>query len=158
MSWSLASVRGKVVCQLVTEKPFGAIRLCEPWQIPPTRDGRSLHVIAEDHGGNAFCTTKHRAVWFWDHETDDTERLAGSIAESVAHCIEPPPVRLDRKRVKSVWMVRPSRNGLASRCPLMAGQRKSPSRHKASEKTFLRNILAATAKPHAQRKICMLPG
>jgi hypothetical protein len=61
-------------------------------------------VIAEDHGGNAFCTTKDRAVWFWDQETDDSERLAGSIAESVAHCIEPPPVRLDRKRVKSVWI------------------------------------------------------
>jgi hypothetical protein len=63
-----------------------------------------LYGIAEDHGGNAFCTTKDRAVWFWDHETDDTERLAGSIADSVAQCIEPPPVRLDRKRVKSVWI------------------------------------------------------
>jgi hypothetical protein len=43
-------------------------------------------------------------VRFWDYETDDTERLAGSSREFVAHCIEPPAVRLDRKRVKSVWI------------------------------------------------------
>ncbi len=104
MSQTLAGVRGKVFCQPVTEKPFAPIRLCEPWQIPATRDGRSLHVIAGDHGGNAFCTTKAGAVWFWDHETDDTERLAGSVAGFVAHCIEPLPVRSDPKRVKSVWM------------------------------------------------------
>jgi hypothetical protein len=24
-----------------------------------------LDVIAGDHGGNAFCTTKDGAVWFW---------------------------------------------------------------------------------------------
>ncbi len=104
MSQTLAGVRGKVFCQPVTEKPFAPIRLCEPWQIPATRDGRSLDVIAGDHGGNASCTTKDGAVWFWDHETDDTERLAGSVAGFVAHCIEPLPVRSDPKRVKSVWM------------------------------------------------------
>ena len=70
MSQTVASVRGKVFCQPLTEKPFGPIRLSDPWQIPPTRDGRSLDVIAEEHGGNAFCTTKGGAVWFWDHETD----------------------------------------------------------------------------------------
>jgi len=58
--------------------------------------------MADDY--NAFCTSKDGAVWFWDHETDNTERLAGSTAEFVAHCIEPPLVRLDRKRVKSVWI------------------------------------------------------
>jgi len=95
MSQTLASVRGKVFRQPVTEKPFGAIRLCEPWQIAATRDGRSWDVIAGDRGGNAFCTTKDGAVWFWDHETDDTERRAGSIAEFVARCIEPPPARFE---------------------------------------------------------------
>src|SRR5216683_3537523 len=42
MSQTLASVRGKVFCQPVPEKPFGPIRLCEPWQIPATCDGRSI--------------------------------------------------------------------------------------------------------------------
>jgi len=76
-----------------------------------------LDVIAGDRGGNAFSTTKDRAVWFWDHETDDTERLAGSIAEFVAHCIELPPVRLDPKRVNPCGLIRPSRNGFGKQVP-----------------------------------------
>ena len=83
MSQTLASVRGKVFCQPLTKKPFGPIRLSDPWQISPTRDGRSLDVIAEEHGGNAFSTTKGGAVWFWDHETDDPERLASRFYRRV---------------------------------------------------------------------------
>ena len=67
-------------------------------------------------------------------------------------------VRSKEGEINPCGLIRPSRNGLASRCPPMAGRRKSPSRHKASEKTFLLNILAAAEQPHAQRKICMLPG
>jgi hypothetical protein len=44
------------------------------------------------------------AVWFWDHETDDLLHLSISVEEFVSLCVDPAPVELDPKRVKSVWI------------------------------------------------------
>jgi len=41
---------------------------------------------------------------FWDHETDDLIRLASSISEFVANCVDAPPVESDPAQVKSVWI------------------------------------------------------
>src|SRR5216683_7997402 len=100
MSRNLASVRGKVFCQPSLRNHLVQFDFVSHGKYLRRAMADRSDVIAGDRGDNAFCTTKDGAgaVWFWDHETDDTERLAGSIAEFVVHCIEPPPVRLDPKR------------------------------------------------------------
>jgi hypothetical protein len=100
----LETVRGKVFVHPVTKEPYGRIRIPRAVEKPKSLEGKLYDVLAEDEGGNYFTVAEDGAVWFWDHETDDLLHLSGSIAEFVAHCIDPPPVELDLKRVKSVWI------------------------------------------------------
>ena len=100
----LNAVIGKVFVHPVTNAQYGQIH------IPPTPttfftlDGSSFDVLAEDGCGNYFTTMEGGEVWFWDHETDELVRLAGSLSEFVSHCTDPQPVELHPNQVKSVWI------------------------------------------------------
>ncbi len=98
------TVRDKAFIHPVTKEEYGPIRFPSAPEKFEALDGRSFDVLAEDSCGNYFTVTKNGAVWFWDHETDDLEQLASSVSEFVAHCVDPPPVELDPKQVKSVWV------------------------------------------------------
>jgi hypothetical protein len=100
----LNAVIGKVFLHPVTKTEYGEIRVPTTPTTFSTLDGSSFDALAEDGCGNYFTTTEDGAVWFWDHETDDLIPLASSVAEFVAHCIDPPPVEFDPSRVKSAWM------------------------------------------------------
>jgi len=97
------TVRGKVFVHPVSKEPYGPIRIPRTTEQPKILDGKSYDFLAEDAGGNSFTRAEDGAVWFWEHETDGLTRLASSVSEFVAHCIVPPPVELDPKRVKSAW-------------------------------------------------------
>ena len=100
----LNTVIGKVFLHPVTKDEYGEIRVPTTLDTFSTLDGTRFDVLAEDGCGNCFTMREDGAVWFWDHETDDLIPLASSVAEFVAHCIDPPPVELDPSRVKSAWM------------------------------------------------------
>jgi hypothetical protein len=104
MSDILNTVLGKVFIHPVTKEGYGQIRLPLSPTNFSTLDGTSFDVLAEDDCGNCFTTREDGSVWFWDHETDDLVRVASSVSDFVAHCIDPPPVELDPTRVKSVWI------------------------------------------------------
>jgi hypothetical protein len=103
MSSLLNAVGGKVFIHPISREVYGPIRLSAQSQLS-TLDGTLLDVLGEDSCGNCFAAAKNGAVQFWDHETDHVVRLADSVTEFVAHCAEPPPVELDPKQVKAVWM------------------------------------------------------
>jgi hypothetical protein len=99
------TVRGKVFCHPATKNLFGPIRFPTLPDRVSTREGQSLEVLAEDVGGNYFAAGADGVIWFWDHETDDLEKLAGNVQDFVAACVDPPGVELDDlKKVKRVWI------------------------------------------------------
>lgn len=100
----LETVRGKVFVHPVSKEPYGPIRIPRVPEEPKTAHGKRYDFIAEDVGGNCFTMAEDGAVWFWDHETQDLTRLSSSVAEFVSLCVDPPPVELDPKHVKSVWI------------------------------------------------------
>lgn len=100
----IETVRGKVFIDPVSKEPYGPIRIPRVPEEPKTLDGKRYDSLAEDVGGNCFTVSEDGAVWFWDHERDDLLHLCNSVSEFVAQCIDPPPVELDPKRVKSVWI------------------------------------------------------
>ena len=75
----LSTVVGKVFLHPITKTEYGRIRVPSSPTTFSTLDGVSFDVLAEDEGGNCFTTSKDGAVWFWDHETDELVRLAGSV-------------------------------------------------------------------------------
>jgi hypothetical protein len=98
------TVRGKVFCHPTTKSMFGPIRFPKLPERVSTREGQPLEVLAEDVGGNYFAANSDGVIWFWDHETDDLEKLAENVQDFVTGCVDPPPVELDLKKVKSVWI------------------------------------------------------
>jgi hypothetical protein len=92
-------------------------------------DGKLYDVLAEDVGGNCFTVAGNGAVWFWDHETDDLLLLSSSVAEFVSLCVDPPPVELDPKRVKSVWIDPAFAKSIGKKVP-QDGWIKKPSKPK----------------------------
>jgi hypothetical protein len=100
----LNAVLGKVFLHPVTKVEYGRIRIPRTPSTFSTLDGTSYDVVAEDECGNYFTKTQDGALWFWDHETDELVRLAGSISEFISHCADPKPVELSPDRVKSVWI------------------------------------------------------
>ncbi|SRR5258706_12603080 len=104
MSNTLGSVLGKVFMHPVTKETYGPMRLPSRHSQFSTLDGNSLDPLAEDPCGNCFTAADDGAVLFWDHETDDLIRLASSISEFVANCVDAPPVESDPAQVKSVWI------------------------------------------------------
>jgi hypothetical protein len=100
----LETVRGKVFIHPVSKEPYGRIRIPRAPEKRRALKGKLYDFLAEDEGGNTFTVAEDGAVWFWDHETDDLVHLSSSVSEFVAHCINPPPIELDPKRVKSVWI------------------------------------------------------
>jgi len=67
-------------------------------------------------------------VWFWDHETDEIARLAGSLSEFVSHCTDPQLLELHPNQVKSVW-IRPAFAKSGMKVP-KDGWAKKPSKGK----------------------------
>lgn len=61
------------------------------------------NVLAEDECGNYFIEV-NKAVYFWDHETDESEFLSGSISEFISGCSAPKDVELEPEQVESVWV------------------------------------------------------
>lgn len=100
----LNAVIGKVFVHPVTKAKYGQIRVPATPSTFCTLDGSSFDVLAEDECGNYFTRIKDGTVLFWDHETDELVRLAGSIPEFISNCTEPHPAELDQNRVKSVWI------------------------------------------------------
>jgi len=100
----LNTVVGKVFRHPVTKTEYGLIRVPSSPTTFSTLDGISFDVLAEDGCGNCFTTSKDGAVWFWDHETDELVRLAGSVPEFISYCVDPQPVELRPEQVKSVWI------------------------------------------------------
>jgi hypothetical protein len=99
----LGVVVGKVFQHPRTQRSYGPIRLAGQKQFS-TLDGTLYDALAEDSCGNFFTKTIDGAVCVWDHETDQLIRLADSLPDFLAGCVEPEPVELDPKRVKSVWI------------------------------------------------------
>lgn len=99
----VSTVLGRVFQHPANEQVYGPIRPAARKQFF-TLDGTSYDALAEDSCGNFFTKMIDGAIWFWDHETDQLIRLADSLPDFLAGCVEPEPVELDPKRVKSVWI------------------------------------------------------
>jgi hypothetical protein len=100
----LDTVVGKVFLHPVTKVEYGLIRIPPTPATFSTLDGAAHDALAEDECGNFFTKTEDGAVWFWDHETDELVKLAGSVSEFISNCTDPQPVELDPDRVKSAWI------------------------------------------------------
>jgi hypothetical protein len=100
----LSSVVGKVFLHPITKSEYGLIRVPSRPGTFVTLDGVSFEVLAEDGCGNCFTIYKDGTVWFWNHETDELVRLAGSVQEFISHCADPQPMELGPEQVKSVWI------------------------------------------------------
>jgi len=99
----VSAVLGRVFRHSATRQGYGPIRLSDQKEFS-TLDGTSYGALAEDPCGNFFTKTIDGAIWFWDHETDQLIRLADSLPDFLAGCVEPEPINLDPSRVKSVWI------------------------------------------------------
>ena len=79
---------------------FGIIRKAS-LPFPSELDGAK--VLAEDESGNYFIEV-NEAIYFWDHETLETEFLASSLDNFISGCAEPETVVLIPEQVESVWV------------------------------------------------------
>lgn len=117
----LNTVVGKVFLHPATKVEYGQIRIPPTPTTFSTLDGSSFDVLAEDGCGNCFTTMEDGAVWFWDHETDELVRLAGSVLEFISHCTDPKPVELSPNQVKSVWINPAFAKSRGMKVPRMVG-------------------------------------
>ncbi len=72
-----------------------------PAEYSETENGKP---IAEDGCGNLITTKENKAVYFWDHETDETTLIADSIEEIIEEAKDPEPVDFDESKVESSWI------------------------------------------------------
>ena len=64
---------------------------------------RVFSMFAEDSCGNEFLADDARAVFFWDHETDDIIPLSDSLLTFLSSLVRFPEVHLKPGQVKRVW-------------------------------------------------------
>jgi hypothetical protein len=125
----LNTVIGKVFLHPVTKVEYGQIRIPPAPTTFSTLDGTSYNALAEDESGNYFTKTKDGTVCFWDHETDELVRLAGSVSEFISHCTDAQPVELKPDSVKSAWIDPTLAKSLGMKVP-EGGWVKKPSKGK----------------------------
>jgi len=63
----------------------------------------TLNVLAEDDCGNYFVLL-NGCVFFWDHETEESEVLSDSISDFVSRCSAAEEVELEPGQIESVWI------------------------------------------------------
>jgi hypothetical protein len=129
MGDTLNAARGKVFVHPVTKGTYGPIRIPDAPTNFATLAGAAFRALAEDSCGNYFTVTENGTVWFWDHETDDLVRLAGSVSEFVLHCEDAPPSLTDSNKVKSAWIDPAFAKSLGMKAP-KDGWIKKPSKSK----------------------------
>lgn len=64
---------------------------------------QSTNILAEDESGNYFIEV-NEAIYFWDHETSETEFLASSLDNFISGCAEHETAVLNPEQVESVWV------------------------------------------------------
>jgi len=79
---------------------FGIIRKAT---LPFPNELNGEKVLAEDESGNYFIEV-NEAIYFWDHETTETEFLASSLDNFISGCAVPETVVLNPDQVESVWV------------------------------------------------------
>lgn len=70
---------------------------------PYPKELSSSNVLAEDESGNYFLT-ENEIIYFWDHETSESEVLAKSLQCFISGCSIPKEVELNPEQVESAWI------------------------------------------------------
>lgn len=79
---------------------YGVIRKAlEPFP----EDLHGSKILAEDDSGNYFIEV-HEDIYFWDHETGESNLLANSIDEFVSGCSALKDFELVLEQIESVWV------------------------------------------------------
>lgn len=79
---------------------YGVIRKASA---PFPEELHGSNILAEDESGNYFIKV-HEGIYFWDHETGESNLLANFIDEFVSGCSAPKDVELVPEQIESVWV------------------------------------------------------